>query len=334
MITIDNGEAVLMMSTSLQVRFATGRWIIGVVLLALALAVLAGCGTVLRLAYSQAPTLAYWRIDGYVDLTDEQGGKVRDAIDRWFEWHRRAELPRYVTLLVRAQREVMEPTATAAQFCAWRDEGQRRFEAALDEAAPALASLVLSLTPQQIRHMERKLAKGGEELKRDYAQRDRGERLKASFKRTLERFETLYGDLDEVQRAKLTQLLAASSFDAERWLAEREHRNRDMIATLTSLAASGRDAADPAKAQAQAQDTVRLLAERTLRSPRPDYRAYQERLTQQNCALAATMHNLTTTAQREHARDKLKGWEEDVRLILAGGSAPSSNGAAPNGNSR
>ncbi len=36
-----------------------------------------------------------------------------------------------------------------------------------------------------------------------------------------------------------------------------------------------------------------VIAEGALRSPRLEYRAYQERLVQENCALAAAMHNLT-----------------------------------------
>jgi hypothetical protein len=296
------------------------RWIIG---LALAL-LLAGC-SVLRIGYSQAPTVAYWWIDGYADLSGEQSLKLREGIDRWFEWHRRAEMPRYAALLSRAQREVMEPTLSTAQLCFWRDEAQRRLDAALDEATPTLSALMVSLTPEQIRHMERKLAKDGEELKRDFAQPDKSERAKASFRRTLERYENLYGKLDDAQRAKLTQLLAASPFDADLWLAERERRNSGLLTTLGNVAAAGRDAS-PAQAQAQAKAAVRTLAERALRSPRPDYRAYQERLTQENCALAAAMHNATTPAQRQHARDKLKGWEEDVRLIAAGAS--NGNGGA------
>jgi hypothetical protein len=63
---------------------------------------------------------------------------------------------------------------------------------------------------------------------------------------------------------------------------------------------------------------VRVLAERALRSPRADYRAYQERLAQDNCTLASAMHNAATPAQRQYARDKLKAWEDDVRLIVTG----------------
>jgi Family of unknown function (DUF6279) len=290
--------------------------------LGLALVVLlAGC-SVLRLGYSQGPTFAYWYIDGYLDLNAEQSLKLREGIDRWFEWHRRVEMPRYASLLVRAQREVMEPTLSTDQLCYWRDEAQRRLDVALEEATPAFAALMVSLAPEQIRHLERKMAKDGEELKKDFAQPDKAERAKVSFKRTLERYENLYGKLDDAQRAKLTQLLAASPFDADRWLAERERRNADLLALLAKVSADGKGN-DSAAAQAQAQAAVRMIAERALRSPRPDYRAYQQRLTQENCALAAAMHNATTPAQRQHARDKLKSWEEDVRLIAAGGNGDS-----------
>ena len=285
------------------------RWIIG---LGLGLVLLlAGCSMV-RLGYSQAPSLAYWWLDGYVDLDGEQSARARDALDQWFVWHRRSELPQYAALLARGQRDVMEPALTPEALCAWRDAVQPRLDAALEQAVPTLAGLLSTLAPEQLRHIERKLSKDGESLRADFLQADRVERAQASFKRTLERYETLYGRLDEAQRVRLAQLLAASSFDAERWLAERERRNRDLIAALTSLAGTGR-AQDASAAQAQA--AVRVLIERMQRSPRTEYRTYQERLTQESCALAASMHNIATAAQRRHARDKLKGWEDDVRAL-------------------
>jgi hypothetical protein len=64
-----------------------------------------------------------------------------------------------------------------------------------------------------------------------------------------------------------------------------------------------------------------VLVERALRSPRADYRAYQERLAQDNCALAAAMHNLATPEQRQHARRKLRGWEDDLRVLAAEANA-------------
>jgi hypothetical protein len=284
------------------------RWIIGAGLLALGLA---GC-SVARLGYSQGPSLAYWWIDGYADVGGEQAPRLRQAIDDWFDWHRRTQLPDYAQLLARAQREVMEP-ASAASVCAWRDLAQQRVEAAVDRAVPSLVPLVMTLTPEQMRHLTARLAERVVELRRDVAAPDRAERLRAAFKRTLERYETLYGRLDEAQRARLSQLLASSSFDAERWLAEREARNTDLLRGLAAVRAS----ADPAQAQTQA----RALVQRLLQSPRAEYREHAERVALETCAQAATMHNLMTAAQRARARDKLRGWEDDARVLagLGGG---------------
>jgi Family of unknown function (DUF6279) len=288
-----------------------GRWrprLLAIIGVALAALLLSGCGSLVRLGYGQAPTLAYWWVDGYLDLDDTQSTRLRTELDQWFDWHRRQQLPDYAALLARAQREVTEPITTQG-MCAWRELALRRLDSALERAAPPLGRLIVTLRPEQIRHMERKLAKDGAELRADFAQADRDERARASFKRTLERYENLYGRLDDAQRARLAQLLAASPFDADAWLAERERRNADMLRAVSAAAAGG-DAA-------QAQAAVFVIAERALRSPRLEYRAYQERLVQENCALAAAMHNLTTPAQRQHARGKLKGWEDDLR-VLAG----------------
>jgi len=290
-----------------------GRWrprLLAIIGVALAALILSGCGSLVRLGYGQAPTLAYWWVDGYLDLDDAQSQRLRDDLDQWFDWHRRQQLPDYAALLARAQREVMEPI-TPQGMCAWRDLALRRVDAALERAAAPLGRLMVTLRPEQLRHMERKLAKDGAELRDDFAQASRDERARASFKRTLERYENLYGRLDDAQRARLAQLLAASPFDADAWLAERDRRNADMLRTLAASAGG-----DPALAQA----AVFAMAERALRSPRLEYRAYQERLVQENCALAAAMHNLTTPAQRQYARSKLKGWEDDLRL-LAGSPA-------------
>lgn len=296
------------------------RRIIGLALLAL---VLAGC-SVVRLAYDQAPNLLYWWIDGYVDVSGEQTPRLREAIERWFAWHRRTQLPEYAALLARAQREVVEPT-TAAALCSWAAEAERRVDIALEEAVPAAADLMLTLTPEQLQHIERRMAKGNEEARADFLQPDPAERANKSLERSVERFEMVYGRLDATQRERLAGLLARSSFDPERWLAERRLRQRDMLQSLASVSAAGRASSDRNAALQQAQAAARQIAERSKHSPRADYRAYQQRLLQENCQLAATMHNTMSPAQREAARAKLKGWEDDLRALVTGSA--NGNGA-------
>ena len=297
--------------------------IIGLALVLLAL----GACSLVRLTYDQAPNLAYWWLDGYVDINGEQTPKVRDAMERWFAWHRRTQLPQYAALLARAQRDVTEPT-TAAALCTWTGEAERQLDAALEGAVPAAAELMLTLTPEQLQHIERRFAKGTEETRADFLQGDPAERKAAALKRTVARFENLYGRLGETQRERLAGLLARSSFDAERWLAERYLRQRELLQTLAAVSSTGRSGGDRAAAVQQAQAAARLLIERTTRSPRANYRAYQQRLVQDNCALVATMHNAMSAAQRQAARAKLKGWEDDLRSLVAAGS--SGGGAATN----
>ena len=270
----------------------------------------------MRLAYDQAPTLLYWWIDGYVDVSGEQTPKLREGIDRWFAWHRRTQLPDYAALLVRAQADVLEPTTPAAA-CAWQAEIERRLEAAAKEAVPAAAELMLSLSPEQLLHIERRMAKGLVEARADFLQADVAERKAMSLKRSVERFETLYGRLDSAQRERLATALATSAFDPERWLAERDLRQRDMLRTLSTVSALGRAGNERDAARQQAQAAARSITERMTQSPRADYRAYQQRLRLDNCQLAASLHNATTPAQRQAARAKLKGWESDVRALLA-----------------
>ena len=297
------------------------RRIIGLALLALAGLALTACGLV-RMAYETAPNLTYWWIDGYVDVNGEQTPKLREGIDRWFAWHRRTQLPAYATLLARAQREVVEPIAPAA-MCAWAAEAEKQLDTALEAAVPAAAELMLTLTPEQLQHMERRFAKGNDEMRADFMQADPAERKAKALKRTVERFEILYGRLDDAQRERLAGLLATSRFDAERWLAERRLRQRDMLQILTTVSAVGRAGGHRAAALLQAQAAARVLVERTARSPRAEYRSYQQRLVQDNCALSAAMHNAMSPTQRQAARAKLKGWEDDLRSLI---------GAANNGN--
>lgn len=283
-----------------------GRRIIATLLL-LVLPWLGGCSAV-RLTYGQGPLLAYWWLDGYVDFTSEQSPRVKAALEDYLAWHRATQLPDYAALLVRLQAIAQQPVS-AAQVCSLNDEIQRRIETAYERAVPAMAEIVRGLSPEQINHLEKRYARNNEEAVRDFLQPVPAERQAASLKRTLERAETLYGPLDDVQRTLLAAGLQASPFDPRRWLDERRARQQDILDGLRQLLASRADAAT-------VQAALRAFAAHTTQSPRPDYRAYQRRLMEANCALTARLHNSMRAEQRQHVVDKLKGWEEDARALM------------------
>lgn len=289
------------------------RRIIGTLCLALAVTgagLLAGCSSV-RLAYGNAPQLAWWWLDGYVDFSRDQAPAARQAIDGFFDWHRSTQLAGYLPLLKQAQAQVLEPT-TAAQVCRWEDDLSRAAGPTFDKALAMGADLVGGFGEAQFKSLEKRYAKGNTEMREEYLQPDPAERQTQAFKRALERAERLYGSLSDAQKRVLREGLATSPFDPELWLAERQRRQRDVLATLRKLVA---DRAAPEQRVA----ALRSLSERTQTSPDPAYRTYQKKLSDYNCAFAAQLHNSTTVAQRREACERLKGWEDDLKVLAAGG---------------
>ncbi|HSW04990.1 DUF6279 family lipoprotein [Aquabacterium sp.] len=260
------------------------------------------------MSYNQAPLLAYWWLDGYVDFSAEQAPRVRQALEEYVAWHRSTQLPDYAQLLQRLQ-PLAQDKVTAQQVCAVADDLQRRLEVAYEQAVPAMAEIVRSFGPAQIDHLAKRYARNNEETQRDFLQADLAERREATLKRTVERAETIYGALDEGQRALLAAGLEVSPFDPQRWLAERRARQQDILRTLRQLLAEHADAGT-------AQAALRAFAAQAARSPRAEYRHYQLRLIEANCALTAQLHNSTRSAQRQHAVDKLKGWAEDAKALM------------------
>jgi hypothetical protein len=289
----------------------TKATIIGVLLAVSSL--LGGCGA-FRLAYNNGSQLAWWWLDGYVDFSNEQSPRVKEAIDRWFDWHRSTQVGEFAPLLVTLQAQVIDNT-TSSQVCRWQQQVRDLLEPGLERALQLAADQVPGLGEAQWRHMEKSFAKKNAEARRDFLQPRPEDRQKAAFKRALERAETLYGSLDEPQRKVIVAGVAASPFDPQAWLAQRERRQRETLQTLRRL---GGERADRDRILA----ALRVLAEHVETSPEVDYRSYQQRLADYNCSFAAQVHNVTTPAQRSAARDRLKGWEDDARSLMAARNAP------------
>jgi hypothetical protein len=274
-------------------------------------AIVTGCSA-LRLGYNQGHDLVFWWLDGYVDFTAEQSPRVREALRGWFAWHRATQLPDYAALLRQAQQQVLEP-ARAEQICRWADVLQQRATVAVEQALPWLGDVVLGLTPAQLAHLEQRFAKANVEFREEFLQGDAAARRRVQFERQLGRFENLYGRLEPAQRERLAQWMADSPADAERWFGERLQRQQELLDTLRAVQALPVAERTPARVQPM----LAAVAQRFTTSPREAYREHQQRLKRFNCELFARVHNDTTPAQRQRAAAKLRGWEDDAR-VLAG----------------
>jgi hypothetical protein len=283
-------------------------------IIGLCLCLLGGCSA-LRIGYNQGETLAWWWLDGYVDFNAEQAPAVKQAVQQWFVWHRRSQLPDYAALLAKAQAEVLQPI-TAAQACRWADEIRLRVDSALGQAVLLAAPIVPGLGSDELAHIERHFRKVNQEFRDEYLQASAEQRLKDTVQRAVERGEMLYGTLSDEQQRVLAAAMAASPFEAQFWLVERQRRQRDILQTLRRLSAKG-------EARAARETVLAELQAMAARAQQPSaaYAPYLQRLTDYNCQLAAQLHNTSTPAQRRAARDKLKGYEDDVRSLIAQATA-------------
>lgn len=271
-------------------------------------AVLTAC-SVVKLAYNQAPELAYLQLDGYFDFTDGQSGRVKEELTRVQRWHRSTQLPAYSAFLQKWQ-GLVEGDLNEAQVCSVAAEARSSLLAISGRMEPFVAELAPTLETPQLKFLQRKFAKLNRDYQRDFIAGTPAERLQKRFDKAVTRAEILYGTLEEKQREVLRARMAQSVFDGAISLAEYQRRQQDALRTLGPLV-------NGAASIEQARPAIRGYFERSANSPNPAYRSYQDRLEQDNCATLARLHNSTTAAQRAQAAQTLGNYARDFTLLAA-----------------
>jgi hypothetical protein len=270
----------------------------------LAAVVLVACST-LRLGYGQGSTLAYWWLDRYVDFDRRQTPAVKQALTRWFDWHRQTQLGEDIRLLEQAANEV-ERDASAAQACDWWAVLLQRRDAYLRQALPAAAALAPQLRDEQLQHLRDHFRQQNEDWREDHLSADPARRQRVAQDKVIERADMLYQQLDRSQRAFVADRLRSSPWDPQRWLQERERRQADIVDTLRQI---NRSELSPE----QRQQSLQAWLERLSHPPGTDNQAHLEELVRYQCSFAADLHNRTSAEQRRHARQVLLGWAQDLR---------------------
>ena len=275
----------------------------------LAVAGLLQACSVMKIAYNQATELAYWQLNGYFDFNTAQTPKVREELTRVLQWHRQTQLPGYIETLQKWQ-AWLPGELDEAQACDIVSEVRSKLLAISDRGESAAAALVGTLAPEQLNAMKRKFSSLNEAYRSDFLDGTPQALLEKRFKKAVSRAEMFYGTLADKQLALLRSRLAQSVFDASVSLAEHQRRQRDAVQTLTPLV-GGQSTAD------QATAAMRAYLERSINSPDPAYRRYQDKLTRDTCQTFAALHNSTTAVQRGNALQTLMAYEQDFKTLAA-----------------
>ena len=274
--------------------------------------VLVACSAV-KAVYSQAPELAYWYLDSYVDFNGAQSLQVKAGLSKVQAWHRQTQLPAYIEVLQTLQQR-LPSNVSAAQACEIYSDVRSKLMAVSSQMEPTAAAIASTISASQLQQMETRFAKSNAEYREDFidgtAQENRSKRLKKAVKRA----EMLYGDLQEEQLAAIAQGIDRSRFNPVMALGEWQRRQQDVLKTVRSVSENLPAAAGPTTLE-KTRQAMRALIDRSAESPDPGYRSYLKALTEQTCQNFAEFHNKTTPAQRKKAVETLKSYEQDFRAL-------------------
>ena len=202
------------------------RW----ALLLLALVWLAGCSATC-FAYNNADSVLHWMADDYFALEGAQDEDFRAHLARFHAWHRSEELPRYSALLSRAGDKLAGGLTERELIWAW-DSVMARYRHMAAHAASDLAALLVTLTPAQFEHLDRKFAEYNAEYIDKHIKGGEAKQRKRRDKRNLELMREWFGDLSDEQETQLQALSSKLPLLYELRLQNRQRRQLEFVALL------------------------------------------------------------------------------------------------------
>ena len=285
-------------------------------LLVAAAVVLSACSTGVRLGYEYADTLLLYTIDGYVGLTPEQEQLVKERSAALVAWHRSTQLRDYAELLETTRRKLAEPVS-AADVLEFNRAVNARLAALGERAAPDLAQLALTLTPEQLTRLERKLASDNAKARRELVRFAGKEALDERAKKYAERADFWFGSVSREQLELIRSAIAQGPDNAAWWIEERERRQLELLSVLQRIQ---RERPDEAVATAWLRDYFKLLQN----PPDSERRRSMEQFRASNAQLVAELINAATPDQKAALSRRLAGFADDfVALAVSrAGEAP------------
>ncbi len=269
---------------------------------------LGGCSTV-RLGYDQAEPLLRWWVDRHLDLDASQARWLKDELRQFHLWHRQTQLPDYADLAAAMARQSLDDISPD-KVCENMDSALAQFDLLLRQSVPLLAGLARQLEPQQLQQLRRRFAEEDRAWREKWLDAPRDQRSRQRAEDWTERAESYYGRLKRDQREFIFQAVQRSSWDPQLSWERRQARQQQIVVTLEKIIRQR-------PSQSQAEVEIQGLIDRSLRPDDPRMAAMQRALQQEACANLAGLHQLSSAEQRLRARDRLVSYERDFRQLAA-----------------
>jgi len=276
-----------------------------IALVAAALALLAGCAGMTRLAYNNADLIVRKMANDYLDLDATQSEELRVRARRFHQWHRANELPQYAAFLRTAEQRFSK--GMTAEDVAWAMSTARtRYRVLAVKAIDDTASMLAGLSQEQISLLDRKLSDNNARYARDLLPADERKRVRAQTRRMVDALRQWTGEVSRDQEARVERFVRAHDRHAALRLEDRQRLQRDAVGLLRQRL--------PAKELAPR--LAKLFTE-------PDYRRSEEfrredkRWETDLGKLLVELYGTLSPAQRAHVVKRIESYADDFG-VLAG----------------
>ena len=264
----------------------------------LTVVLLAGCSA-LRLAYDNAETYLRWRAGYYLDVHEAISDELDGRIAGFMSWHRAHALPKYAQIADEAQRR-FERRLQPADLVWGYDAAMAQAREGLRAAAERIAPLLDRLTPEQIAHLERRLAEDNRRFEKENLRGNERERRRRRTTRNVERLEDWVGGLSEAQVQRVREY-------SERAPLLDEYRARDHQRLQAALLAILR-----AK---RAREQLPEFVSHWERGREPAYAAALEASRREYFAMALDLDRSLWAKQRARGLERLRSYAADFRSL-------------------
>lgn len=284
------------------------RWL-RLALVLMALSLLGSCSTA-RLGYSNADTLAYWWLDGYVDFRASQKAKVKQDIAQLLNWHRSTQLPQYVQTLTQLQSSLASNPGPLELDTTFKQVEQYS-QSILLKAVPELTDFALAMDATQKAFLARKFEKNNDDYRDKYIRKSAEKQAKLRFKKFVEQVDDWLGSVSREQEAIIARYLEKQAPNYAFWLEDSMARQREILQLLTQIQNE-----KPTREVAQAMIQRAILANYE-RTEQTGSRTQSEASRQSIQQLIVDIIRSSSQEQKMHAHQKLQGWIDDAKYLIA-----------------
>ena len=192
---------------------------------------LSSCST-LSVTYDYADWILYWKVDQYFDVSPEQESLLENRLNTLHSWHRKEEIPRYVSYL-KDIHQYWQDGLTHEEV----DQTLQRYETLRNRFLQRLASdsavFLATVNTQQVQHLEHRIQVENQKLLTRIGI-DADERRENRVTSALDWLHDWLGDISSHQEHLITNLVARFPDTTQAWLQFRTSRQRELLTFLRS----------------------------------------------------------------------------------------------------